>query len=516
MINSTLSQAEALFPLTLLQHAEPLPRMSGAAVPDRSGVAAALAATNAAYGHARAAELAHRLADPRAAVVVTGQQTGLFGGPLLALVKAAAAVRWAESLEAAGTPAVAVFWMATEDHDFDEVSRATWPSGEGLRSVDLGADPTPLAPVGTRTLGDEVESALASLRGLSADPSYVAQVDRIAHWHRPRARFGEAFARMLVAILGERSPLVLDAMLPELKVAQRPILRQFVERRHDLLATTAAKEAELLAAGRQLQVRPQGSTSPLFLLRDGARRRIEWIGDDHFALRGEDAPPRPVAELLATITDNPTVVSPGVLARPVVQDAVLGTTLQVLGAAELNYLEQVAPTYKLLGVPAPAVVRRPSAVLLEARFERWLGNLDLTAAGLLAEEGVLAAHLARRHSTRTELSAARTEIEVILAGLGPGILALEPQLERPWHKTQEHVLGGLDRLAEKVDAAIVRHDEVAARQLATLRAHLAPQGVLQERVLSTAWAWARYGDNLGPALLDGLSLEPGSCAEVRP
>jgi bacillithiol biosynthesis cysteine-adding enzyme BshC len=502
--------------LTLIEQASPLPRLVPTPGADRKVLAAALAATNAAYGHPRAEFLAERLAAPGTAVVVTGQQTGLFGGPLLALVKAAAAVRWAEALEAAGTPAVAVFWMATEDHDFDEVARAAWPVGESLCRVDLGSDLTPLAPVGTRTFGDGLEAALARLREASPDPGFAAQHDRIAGWFRPRARFGEAFARLLVAILGERSPLFLDAMLPELKAAQRPVLRQFVERRHELLAVTTAKEAQLLAAGRELQVRPQGSTSPLFLLRDGARRRIEWVGADQFRLRGEDAPARPVDELLAAIEDNPSVVSPGVLARPVVQDAVLATTLQVLGGAELTYLEQVAPTYELLGITAPAVVRRPSALLLEPRFERWMSGLGLTSADLLAEDSVLAAHLARRHGTRAELATARAQVAEILAGLAPGILALEPQLERPWHKTHEHVLGGLDRLAEKVDAAIVRHDEVAARQLATLRAHLAPGGVLPERVVATAWAWARYGQNLGPALLDGLSLEPGSLCEVRP
>ena len=333
-------QAELLSPLTFLAPGGHL-AVAPPAV-ERAALARELAAANAACGHPRAAELAARLADPATAVVVTGQQTGLLGGPLLALVKAAAATRWAEVLEAAGQPAVAVFWMATEDHDFAEVAAATVLTPEGPLRVGLGADPQPLAPVGLRTVGPAVLGVLDELRARFPSEWFRAWVDRLALWWRPEARFGEAFARTFVALLGGRAPLLLDSMAPALKAAQRPSLTALVERRAEHAAALAAREAELARRGLAAQVAPQPGASPLFLVRGGERRRIEWRGPERFALRGlegEDGRSPSCSRRSPTIRPRSR---PGVLARPAVQDAVLGTSLFLVGPGELAYLPQAS------------------------------------------------------------------------------------------------------------------------------------------------------------------------------
>ncbi len=201
---------------------------------DREALAEALATANAGYGHPGATRMAERLADPATRVIVTGQQPGLFGGPLYTLSKAIAASLWAQRLEASGQPAVAVFWVATEDHDFREVSRAFFPSSAGGVEVDLGEDQAPLVPVGMRVFGPELEGALARVREAVPGERGSEWVDRLAGWYRPEVRFGEAFSRLLVALLGERSPLMLDSMLPALKSASRPHLRRVVEMRAEI------------------------------------------------------------------------------------------------------------------------------------------------------------------------------------------------------------------------------------------------------------------------------------------
>jgi bacillithiol biosynthesis cysteine-adding enzyme BshC len=515
----TLSAVEALAPLGLLEGPAGLEsilaRAAGGAEA-RAEVAAGLAVTNAAYGHPRAAELAERLAEDGVRVVITGQQAGLFGGPLLTLVKAAAAVRWAEALTAAGQPAVALFWMATEDHDYDEVARVAWPGDDGaLAELELGADPSPLMPVGLRSLGAGITPVLEALARAGDDLPYQSTVARLAAWHRPSARFGEAFARLLVAVLGDRAPLVVDALLPELKRAERPILRAFVEQRHALDQATAAAEQRLVAAGRTLQVAPQPGVSPLFLLVGPHRRRIAWSGAEHWTVRGGDPEPREIAELLEIIEGNPAVISPGVLARPVVQDAVFGTSLQVLGAAELAYLEQVAPAYELLAVAPPAVVKRPSALVIDHRFDRWLDGLGLDLAQVMGDERALAEQLAAPHATRRQVVEARERIAALIDQLAPAATALDPHLARPLERTRRRALGALERLEQKVAAAIVRQDERVARQLAQMRGLLLPKGRMQERTLCVGWAWARWGDALGKALLERLDLTPGALTEVR-
>jgi bacillithiol biosynthesis cysteine-adding enzyme BshC len=500
---------------------EPLRFLAPGALPsgpaprvDRGGIAAGLAVANAAYGHPRAAELAAKLADPATAVVATGQQVGLLGGPLLALVKAAAAVRYAEALEAAGRPAVAIFWMATEDHDFAEVASASFPGPEGVAELALGADPAPLTPVGMRAIGAGVEPIFARLAELYPSERFALWRERLAAWWRPDARFGEAFARQLVATLGARAPLALDALLPELKSAERPHLARLVERRFELDRDFAAREAEIARRAHAHQVAPQPGVSPLFLLRGPERRRIEWRGAAEFTLRGL-AGARPVAELLATIDGNPAVVSPGALARPAIQDAVLGTTLQVMGPGEIGYLAQAAAVYPVLGIEAPSTALRPQALVLDARSAEHLAELGVGLQELLADPAAALRRLGER-SGGGFVEPAAAAIAATLAELEAPALALDPSLAKPFEKTRETISRALEAFAGKVSGSAARRDEQTARRFAAVRDLVAPGGASQERTLSSAYFPGRYGDGFGAALLDQLDLDPSRLSVVDP
>ena len=508
-------ETDLLAPLRLLAPGT-LPEMAPPHV-DRRAIAAGLARTNAAYGHPRAAELAAKLADPATAVVVGGQQTGLFGGPLLALVKAAAAARHAEDLEAAGRPAVALFWMATEDHDWAEVASATFLGPSGLQTLALADDPSPLAPVGCRTIGAEVESVFAALAAGYPNERFSEWRQRLSEWWAPGQRFGDAFARQTVALLGERSPLLLDSMLPELKQAERPHLLRLIEARAEVEAAYLAAEQRIAARGFELQVAPQRGASPLFLLRDGARRRIEWSGDAGFRLRGASAsePVEPVARLVALLESDPGLVSPGVLARPAIQDAVLGTTLQVMGPGETAYLAQAAAVYPVLGVTAPWTALRPQVLVFDRRQREQLAELGADLDELLFAPEAIAHRLAALAGGGF-VAAARPAAEQLLEGLRSPAVALDPTLEKPWAKTRETLLGALDAFAAKVEAAAARRGGVAHQRFENLRQATRPQGGLQERVLSTAWFAGRYGAIFGQALLEQLTLDPRRLSLIDP
>ncbi len=483
---------------------------------DRSELARALATANAAYGHPAAEALAAKLADPATRVVVTGQQPGLYGGPLYAFSKMAAAVQWAEAIEQAGEPAVAVFWVATEDHDWAEVAQAAFLTRAGVQRVDLGADPAPLLPVGMRSFGPGLEVVERQLGG----------VDLPRRWYRPNARFGEAFSRLMVSALGERAPLMLDSMLPEVKGLQRPILERLVERREELAAAQTAADAEIERRGHPLQVKPQPGLSPLFMLHGQARRRIAWAGDG-FALRGLDDEPRPLEELRRILADNPSVVSPGVLARPAVQDALLGTTLQVMGPAELSYMAQVAPAYPLLGIEPPWTTLRPQALVLEERQAAWLEELGISLADLLTVSSPLGPpkgtdeldHLVMNKLGEDLVGPVRRQIEEILDGLHGPLTAVDRGLEGPLRKTRAHIGRGLDQLGGKVAGAVARRHDVWRRRLEQVRTACLPDGKAQERFLSVAHFLARFGGaptgGLGDAFREQLGLDPRRLHVIR-
>lgn len=486
------------------------PPRSGAGT-DRRELAAALAVANRAYGHPKADELAARLADPATRVVVTGQQPGFLGGPLYSLSKMVAAARWAEALSAAGQPAVAVFWVATEDHDWAEVATATVPTPEGPRALGLGDDPEPLTPVGMRTFGPAVTGALAELAAAVPGEFYGEWVETLGRWYRPDARFGEAFCRLMAHLLGERCPLFLDAMLPALKSAERPWLRRLVERRDAVEAAYAARDREIEARGFPLQVAPQRGASPLFFLHRGERRRIEWREGDRFVLRGREEE-RPISDLLAAIEDNPGVISPGALARPAVQDAVLGSCLQVLGPGEASYMAQTAAVYPVLEIPPPGIALRPQVVILESKQAERLAELQIPLSTLLGDPRQLEREIARKGTGAEEsadpVAPVRQRIEAELDRLREAALPVDPNLEKPYDKTREQILRNLDLFGEKVISAAARRNEVVRSRAEQLRQAALPGGKLQERVISAAHFQGKYGPRLAEALWEQLDLDP--------
>lgn len=483
--------------------------------PDRQDLARALGAANRAYGNPNADRWAARLADPATRLVVTGQQPGLFGGPLYAFSKMIAAARWAEALEAGGGgPAVALFWVATEDHDWAEVSQAVVQAQDGPRTFDLGEDPEPLAPVGMRSLGPRIDQALAGMAEAVPGDRWADWLRTLGRWYRPDARFGEAFCRVMAAMLGERCPLLVDSMLPELKAAQRPWLRRLVEGRAQVDEALRVREEEIARRGYPLQVTPQRGASPLFLLHRGERRRIEWDGAERFTLRGRPEAGGRVEDLLALLDDNPGLVSPGVLARPAVQDAVFGTALELLGPGELAYMAQSSAVHAFLGVPPAEVVLRPHVVVLAAHLEEKLAESGLTLADLHADPQDLDRALATR-SGGDFVTPVRDEIDRLLGGLQGPALEADPNLERPLEKTREQVLRALDTFRDKALAAAARRNEVASRRAQQLREVCLPLGRLQERTVSAASFYGRHGEELTRAFWEQMRLDPSFLEVIR-
>ena len=476
-----------------------------AAGTDRSELAQALAVANDSYGHPAASALAERLADPETRVVVTGQQPGLWGGPLLSLNKMIAAQLWAERLNAAGQPAVAVFWVATEDHDWQEMAGANLLGRGSLGQLHLGDDPAPLLPLGMRTFGDgltRLEQEAEQYLGHGTPGLRQAR-----RWYRPDARFGEAFSRLLVSLLGERTPLLMDSMLPEVKRLQRPWLRRIVEQRAEFDAALTAREEDIQARGLPLQVTPQPRASPLFLLQGAERRRIQWTEDgEGFTLRGlETAEARPVAELLEIIEENPSVVSPGVLARPAVQDALLSTTLQVMGPSEMSYMSQVSSVYPVLGIEPPHTTLRPQSLVLEEKATGYLEELGVSLGELF---GTPVETLLTDKLGADFVQPVRERLAAVLEELRGPTLDLDASLERPLNKTRDQINRNLDQFTKKVEGAVARRNTMWNRRLEQVRDTCLPGNHPQERELAVLHYLDRYGPDFALAIAEAMHLDP--------
>jgi bacillithiol synthase len=427
-----------------------------------------------------------RLATGEVLVVTTGQQPGLFTGPLYTIYKALSAVALARRLEKERrVPVVPVFWVAGDDHDFAEANHTSFLDGEGevVRIVlrERAAD-APLLPLAHEQCGPEVVAALARLRDGTPDTEFK---DAVVGWlersYRPEATLADAFAVALDTLFGPKGLVVL--------------------RVYDRSAKRAA--APWVLRGLDV-VLPDGYT-PVFLEARQGRDRLRSEGREFVTRRSGERFTR--AELERVAAAEPERLSPNVLLRPAVEAALLPTVAYAAGPAELKYLADAAPLYDTLGATRQVPVPRWSGVLVEARVDKLMERRGLQLADFDGKPGELEARLVRQElppDAVAQLAALRGGLEQHFASLLATVVRIDPTLERTVESARNAALGGAQTIEKKLIASVKRLEgETLVRQIARARAAVYPDGQPQERVLTLASFLLRYG----PGLLEALEQE---------
>jgi bacillithiol biosynthesis cysteine-adding enzyme BshC len=305
-----------------------------------------------------------RLAQPGTVAVVTGQQVGLFSGPAYTIYKAVTAAHTAADLTARGIPAVPVFWLATEDHDFAEVNHA-WVFDASHQPAELSvASPDSNGrqrPVGGIAIERFPVDELAKL--LRAFPHGEDVIDAVKDAYRPGATMGAAFQKLLAKLLDRLGLVFLDPLDPAVRKIGAPIVVEALGAAPELKKRLMERNRELEAAGYHAQVHLEEKTSLFFLLENGERIPVRRKDSEFNDLR-----------------DRAAEVSPNALLRPVVQDYLLPTVAYIGGPAELAYLAQSQVIYERLLGRMPVVTSRSSFTLVEPRAEKLLTRYHLALA----------------------------------------------------------------------------------------------------------------------------------------
>jgi uncharacterized protein YllA (UPF0747 family) len=423
-----------------------------------------------------ARERLERVVAAKGVVVTTGQQPGLFGGPIYTLSKAVSAIALADALEiATGVPTAPIFWAATDDADFAEASSiaVARPGGlEVLRSPNAPAPGTPmsLAPLGD--LGGQLER-LAAACGSAADPRPLAMV-REAYAEGASRTVGGAFVHLLRALLEPLGMAVLDASHDSVARASEATLHRALTRADDIERVLRERGAEIRAAGFEPQVEDVPGLSLVFGREGEIKRRLAG---------GETA-------------SDGMRLTPNGLQRPIGEHEILPTVAYTAGPGELAYFAQVAPVARVLSLEAPVAVPRWSCTLVEPQVEALMRRLDARESDL-ASEGELESRLARG-VLDAEAKSALARLRETLAALpawmnGP---AEKLDLERAVHGAAGAMQHRADRLERRLLAAVKRREASLMSDVATLRAALRPQGKRQERVLNPIPMLARQGLSL--------------------
>ena len=435
-----------------------------------------------------------------AATVVTGQQVGLFGGPVFAIYKALTAVKLADEASAAGVEAVPVFWLATYDHDLAEVNHVSIPDADGaLHMLATSSHSVPGAQVSAVRFGDEITPVVERASAMLGDN----EASRfLRESYRVGETLGSAFARLYSRIFRDWGVIVLDASDAELSRVAEPIYRAAIERSRDLAAALLDRGKALETAGYHQQVKVTESSVLLFTTRHGARTPIsrrDHASAPEFLIDGEAAERLSQAELLAEVSAHPEKFSPNVLLRPTVEDYLLPTLAYTGGAAEAAYFAQAGAVYEnLLGRVTP-IVPRFSATIVEPKIERLLERHEIAVTDVFEGPEALRRKISARNlpeDLQAALETAKQSFDSNLTAVKQKLEKLDKTLVDAAETARSKMQHQLEKLCAQAARAEAQKGELVTRHAAILSDALYPDKGLQERTFGGIYFVARYGLDL--------------------
>jgi bacillithiol synthase len=447
-----------------------------------------------------------------AAAVVTGQQVGLFGGPMFAIYKALTAVKLAEEARAAGVDTVPIFWLATYDHDLAEVNHISLPGPEGaLQTLTTPSHAAVGAPVSAVHLGDEIQPIVEQAAALLGDSEAT---NLLRETYRRGETLGTAFARFYSRLFADWGVIVLDASDPELHRVAEPIYRAAVERASDLATALLTRGAALDAAGYHQQVKVAESSVLLFTLHNGARTAIHHRGSngsEEFSMESEGTVERiSRADLLGRIRSSPEQFSPNVLLRPIVEDYLLPTLAYTGGAAETAYFAQAGAVYEpLLGRVTP-IIPRFSATMVEPKVQRLLERHEITVSEAFLGPEVLRQKLAARslpEDLQAAFDRAKKSLDADLIAIKEKLTKLDRTLVDAAETSVSKMQHQLEKLHSQAARAEAQKGELVNRHAEILSHALYPEKGLQERAIAGIYFLARYGSELLHQLHDAIHCD---------
>lgn len=452
-----------------------------------------------------------RLSLPGALTVTTGQQPALFLGPLYTLHKALSAAALARILEARwDRPVIPVFWVAGDDHDWDEARAAHWldDSGEVVTAALRERDPdAAMTPLWREPLAAEAARALALFRRSHRDSAAAGiAVDLLERHFQPDATVSAASCGMLAELLAPLGVLVLDSTHPAFKRAAAPLLVRAIREREALSTAIRNRHDGLQQDGRDPGIAHDADATLVMLDGPDGRDRLVQAGQG-FRLRRAGLSVS-LTEIDRIAADEPERLSANVLLRPVLESQLLASVAYCAGPGELRYLRLAAAVFETLGIPRPAPVPRWSGLIVDSYADRMLARFGLTLDALRdPQQDVLAGAAADRMPPR-----ALAALKQLRTGAAEGFKVVADEagriaapLVRSAEGSERRVLFEVERLERRLVRSLKRRHETELRQLVRARTSVLPAGRPQERVLCVAGPLARFGPPLLDAVLEAAA-----------
>jgi bacillithiol synthase len=448
------------------------------------------------------------LRDKNAFCVVTGQQIGILGSPLLSLYKLISAEIYSRRLqEKLNHPVVPVFWLQTEDHDLEEIStinildQASDPKSLIIPNESNKTSNEPRLSVGPLSLSENLYDEICSFLLSTGYPILDDELKKILDTSiNKNETLSTSFTKWMFSMLPETKTVFIDPRDPCLNVPKKYIFKDAFTKNHEISRLLIEQTSALKTEGKETPVQiKQDSPLPFFHPegKDGPRYRLEYH-NNHYTY----GPYKIVIsheEVLSHLESSPTSFSSSALFRPIFQDFILPSLAYIGGVTELNYLEQAKPLYPLFGIKTPLWIPRAKSLILDQKHLSFLSSISYDPDSLLIDDiatannklkHIFLSSMENAESLQSKIDPLLSQIELIL---GNGPLALDQTLERPLQKTIEGSRNNIQKFLEKYNQSLLKSDEVFSRRLAKLMQTAFPNGEPQERFLSSLWFIARYG-----------------------
>ncbi len=490
-----------------------VPEVLAAHQVDRNKLAGALRAMNQRWGASEETlKNIELLREADTVALVSGQQAGLFTGPLYTIYKAVSAVKLAGCLRQRNTKAVPVFWIAAEDHDFVEVAKAEIIGRDcQLKHVEVSTDMHREGqPVGRVVLDDSINTVVDQLFELLPNSEFADDMKALVKnaW-QPGRGYVDSFATMMTALLGRYGLIFLDPLDPEMKKLAAPLYSAAVRQAPEIATAVEQRSRELESAGYHAQVLASASSFPLFLHDEaGARRALVRTDKGKYQAKDTDLQ-YSIEELADLALAEPQRFSPNVTLRAVVQDYLLPTIAYHGGAAEIAYFAQTAEVYRVLERPATPILPRSSMTMVERHTGRVLERYGLTLADFFEGLEPVTKRVVEEYlgaGTARHFTDAEQNVNHELDRLKGELQAIDPTLADALETGRKKIQYQLDGLRTRFVRAQMTRDEAAHRQLQRAADQLYPNKDLQERHINITSLLARHGTYVIEWIYNAINL----------
>ncbi len=445
--------------------------------------------------------------------IVTGQQAGLFSGAIYTVYKALSAAKLAECLRSQGQKAVPVFWIAEEDHDFDEVKKTFALDRQGMLA-EFENTPQNYAenlPVGSVNLDETIDETVDEFFKSVSHTEFSGELEAILkESYNSNESYSSSFAKFLTKLFAKYGLIILAPLDEKLKKLSAPIFAAAIKHSDEIREKLLARNEELKAKDYSAQVLVEADFFPFFWIDENGKRRALKKNKNGKIQAKDTKREFDLSELLEIAENSPENLSPNALMRPVVQDYLLPTACYFGGGAEIAYFAQNSVIYEVLQRPATPILHRQSFTFVETKHQRTLKSYELQFKDLFGGiEGVLPQIVGKFLNKQTAKTFAEAEeiINTQLNRLDEDLQQFDSTLADNLANRRRKILYHIGALRTKFHYAQLLKDETIHRRIENAFAALLPHNALQERTLNVTAFLNSYGLNFIDWIYEAIDLD---------